>query len=214
MICVSLAEPSFRECLAALKDLPMAEVRLDLTPLAPDEIAQVFRSPLPLVATFRPGRASAAERGAALEAAVAAGAAFVDVEAAAPPAYRKRLIRVARERGCRVILSSHSDRRPPAADRLARMRESFFRKGADIVKIVHRAQSAADCSRLLSLYDTPKRGRVIALGTGRAGVATRIAAPLLGAPFTFASLRPGRETAGGQLDWRTLDRILELVAHE
>jgi len=192
----------------------MAEIRMDLTPLGPGEIAAVFAQPLPLVAAFRPGRATATERRAGLEAAIAAGAAFVDIEAEAPPAYRDRLIRVAREHGCRVILSCHSDRRPPTAGRLARTRESLFRMGADVVKIVHRASSAGDCLRLLSLYDTAKRGRVIALGTGRQGLATRIAAPFLGAPFTFASLRPGRETAEGQLDWKTLDRILTLVAHE
>lgn len=214
MICVSLAEPSFRACLAALKRLPMAEIRMDITPLAPGEIAAVFASPLPLVATFRPGRSSPAERCAALETAILAGAAYVDVEADAPPDYRRRLIRAARKRGCRIILSSHSNRRPPAAGQLALLKERLFRRAADIVKIVHRAESAGDCLRLLALYETPQSGRVIALGTGRAGVATRLAAPLLGAPFTYASFRPGRETAEGQLDWRTLDRILKLIGHE
>jgi 3-dehydroquinate dehydratase type I len=192
----------------------MAEIRLDLTTLTLDEIARLFRSPLPLVAAFRPGRASPSERAAALETAIAAGAAFVDIEADASPAYVKRLGRAARDRGCRIILSAHSERRPPSAERLARAREGMFRRGADIVKIVHRAVSADDCLRILSLYQTRRGGRVIALGTGRAGVATRIAAPLLGAPFTYASLRPGRETAQGQLDWRTLDRVLKLVGHD
>lgn len=213
MICVSLAEPDLRACLAALEGLPMAEIRLDLTPLSMEGIGEVFRRPLPLVATFRPGRVPAAARAAALEAAIRAGAAYVDVEAEAPPAYRDRIVRAARRAGCRVILSSHSAGRPSGAGLLARKREALFRKGADVVKIVRRAVSVADVLALLSLYDTPKRGRVIALGTGRAGVVTRIAAPLLGAPFTYASSGPGRETAAGQLDWRTLERILELVAH-
>ena len=43
MICVSLAEPSFRECFAALEGLPMAEIRLDLTPLTPGEVARIFQ---------------------------------------------------------------------------------------------------------------------------------------------------------------------------
>ena len=214
MICVSLAEPSFRRTAAALRGLPMAEIRMDLTPLGPRQIAAAFSRPLPLVATFRPGRASDDDRAVALEAAVRAGAAYVDIEAGAVVRYRTRLARVARECGCRVILSVHSGRRPPAARDLARLRDGLFRRGADIVKIVYRAASAEDCLRLFSLYGTGRRGRVIALGTGRAGLATRLAATFLGAPFTYASLRPGRETAEGQLDWRTMGRILELAAHD
>jgi 3-dehydroquinate dehydratase-1 len=214
VICVSLAEPSFRKCLNALRGLPMAEIRLDITPLKPEEIAAIFTCPLPLVATFRPGKGSDSGRSAALRAAIAAGASFVDIEADARPAYRKDLIRAAKEHGCLVILSSHSDRIPPGARELARTRERFFRLGADIVKVVHRVRSAADCVRLLSLYETPRRNKIIALGLGREGVVTRVAAPLLGAPFTYASLRPGRETAAGQLDWKTLARILDLISND
>lgn len=192
----------------------MAEIRLDITPLKPEEIEAVFASPLPLVATFRPGKRSDSDRRAALNAAIAAGAAFVDIEAEARPAYRRELIRAAKEHGCRVIISTHSERRPPAAERLARLRDRSFRLGGDVVKVVHRVRSAADCVRLLSLYETPRRNKVIALGTGGEGVVTRVAAPLLGAPFTYASLRPGRETAEGQLDWKTLARILDLIPHD
>jgi 3-dehydroquinate dehydratase type I len=216
MICVSLAEPDFRRTAAALRSagLTLAEVRLDLTPLRAAEIARLFGGPVPLIATFRPGRAPAAERAAGLEAAIRAGAAFVDIEHDAPPDYRRRLVRAARGRGCRVILSVHSIRRPPSAAELRRQRDALFRRGADIAKIVYRAATAADGLRLLSLYDTTRRERVIALGTGRTGLATRLAAPFLGAPFTYASLRPGRETAEGQLDWRTMARLLRRAAHD
>jgi 3-dehydroquinate dehydratase len=50
-----------------------------------------------------------------------------------------------------------------------------------------------------------------ALGLGPVGTFTRVVATRLGAPFTYASLRPGRDTAEGQLDWRTLqDRMRAL----
>lgn len=214
MICVSLSEPSFARCRKALRGLPMAEIRLDLTPLTMEEIGVLFAHPLPLVATFRPGRVSESERSAALGAAMAAGAAFVDVEADARPGYRRELARLAAKHGCRVILSIHSERRPPGEGVLARTRDSLFRQGADIVKVVHRVRSARDCARLFSLYGTPRRNAVIALGLGREGAVTRVAAPFLGAPFTYASLRPGRETAEGQLDWKTLDKIMNLIPHD
>jgi 3-dehydroquinate dehydratase-1 len=46
---------------------------------------------------------------------------------------------------------------------------------------------------------------------GKDGRITRIAAPLLGAPFTYASLDNTRETASGQLDSRTLKQIIDMI---
>ncbi len=48
-------------------------------------------------------------------------------------------------------------------------------------------------------------------GMGKDGRITRIAAPLLGAPFTYASLDNTRETASGQLDSRTLKQIIDMI---
>jgi 3-dehydroquinate dehydratase len=46
---------------------------------------------------------------------------------------------------------------------------------------------------------------------GKEAQITRIAAPLLGAPFTYAALESGRETAPGQLDKDTLAALLKLL---
>jgi 3-deoxy-D-arabino-heptulosonate 7-phosphate (DAHP) synthase len=40
-------------------------------------------------------------------------------------------------------------------------------------------------------------------------IETAIAAPLLGSPFTFASLTRGRQAAEGQIDGETLQGLLE-----
>jgi len=44
---------------------------------------------------------------------------------------------------------------------------------------------------------------------GQKGKITRVAAPLLGAPFAYASFKPGSETAEGQLDRKSLKTILK-----
>lgn len=62
---------------------------------------------------------------------------------------------------------------------------------------------------MLSLYESRKN--VIALGMGPLGVITRIAAPFLGAPLTYASLAPGKETAEGQPDLKTLEAVMKFV---
>ena len=49
---------------------------------------------------------------------------------------------------------------------------------------------------------------------GSKGRITRIAAPLLGSPFTFASISKGKETAEGQIEKDTLERIVRLLKDE
>jgi 3-dehydroquinate dehydratase-1 len=63
-----------------------------------------------------------------------------------------------------------------------------------------------DNARLLGLLDLGVP--LVVVGMGRLGRLTRIAAPLLGSLFTYASLGAGRETADGQLDAASLERIL------
>ncbi len=40
---------------------------------------------------------------------------------------------------------------------------------------------------------------MVIIGMGEKGVITRVAAPMLGAEFTFASAETGKETAPGQI---------------
>ena len=50
--------------------------------------------------------------------------------------------------------------------------------------------------------------KIIVIGMGEKGKITRIVAPLLGSPFTYASLKEGKETAEGQI---SVDRLKELM---
>ena len=49
---------------------------------------------------------------------------------------------------------------------------------------------------------------------GNKGRITRVAAPLLGSPFTFASLSKGKETAEGQIEKDTLEQMMRLLTDE
>ena len=55
---------------------------------------------------------------------------------------------------------------------------------------------------------------MIALGMGKKGKITRLAAPLLGAPFTYASPAAGSETGPGQLEMDTLIKIYSLLSEQ
>jgi len=212
MICVSIAEPTLDDCLAAIQGLELVEVRIDKTGLSLSDIKQLFSGPVKMVATCRPGKRTEEERTAVLLAAVAAGAAYVDIEVDAPRALREAVLTAAREKGCRVIVSYHNFTETPLKHHLLQVIEECFDLGADIAKIICRVQNSQDCVRMLSLYESRKN--VIALGMGKLGVITRIAAPFLGAPLTYASLAPGKETAEGQPDLKTLQAVIKFVQNE
>ncbi len=72
------------------------------------------------------------------------------------------------------------------------------------------AKSEADNARLLGLLDGGKK--MVVIGMGEIGKVTRVAAPLSGGLFTFASLTKGKETADGQIDRETLEAIFSSLA--
>jgi 3-dehydroquinate dehydratase-1 len=208
MICVCLNGPSLEACRGWFDRVQMAEIRIDGLRATPDQVGELFGGHSNLVATCRAdGSRSDDERLALVEAAIRGGAAWVDVELEADPAYRAALAERASASGCRVIVSHHDFDATPDLATLIALRDRCFAAGADLAKIACAVQTPRDNARLLGLLDDT--APVVVVGMGPLGVITRVAAPLLGAPFTFASPEMGRETAPGQLDLETLARLLE-----
>jgi 3-dehydroquinate dehydratase-1 len=190
MICVSLTEPTAAACRHALNGLDLAEIRLERMRIGPEGVRRIFSRHRRLVATCRPGVVSEKRRLALLRAAIRAGAAYVDIELEAGDGFREGIIRAELERT--IILA-----------------RSF---GADIVKIACLVRARRDSARLLGLLDSATP--LIVVGMGEKGKLTRLAAPLLGSVFTYASLGEGKETAEGQWEAASLRRILlELTRH-
>lgn len=212
MLCVSLAERTVASLLGALRGVRFAEVRLDaLDDLTEDGVRAIFSRSAPLVATFRPGRRGGSGRLGWLALAIESGAAYVDIELGTPAAGRDRLISLARRTSCRVIVSHHDHRATPASAALETLRDRCFAAGADIAKIACLSRGLRDNARLLGLLDDPRPTIVIGMGTR--GTMTRIAAPLLGSPFTFAAPARGAGTAAGQLEARALISAWKAIRH-
>jgi 3-dehydroquinate dehydratase-1 len=206
MICVSLAEPTAGACRRALEGVGLAEIRLDKMRIGPAGVRAIFSRHPRLIATCRPGAMPEARRRRLLLAAVEAGAAFVDIEIEANPRFRDRLTAAARARDCKVIVSHHDFRRTPPRAELEAAVDRAFAAGADIAKIACRVRELRDNARLLGLLD---RGLpLVVVGMGKMGRLTRIAAPLLGSLFTYATLNEGQETAEGQMPAASLERLL------
>jgi 3-dehydroquinate dehydratase I len=223
VICVSIAEPTVRRCLEALQGLDFAEVRIDGMDVTVDDVKEIFSMPSRLVATFMPASSGAKTnktvdddtRKGLLMAAIEAGARYVDVEVQAEEAYKRDIIQKARTHGCKVIISFHDFQATPAKRKLEEITALCFKEGADIAKIACKVNAVKDNIRLLGLLDKDEyHGRTVVIGMGKEGRITRITAPLLGSPFTFASHSKGRETAAGQIEKNVLKEIMGLLRDE
>ncbi|MDR1865072.1 MAG: type I 3-dehydroquinate dehydratase [Bacteroidales bacterium] len=208
-ICVSIGEAGFAECMQLAARLPLVEIRLDLMQLDPGKIELLSLHCRQWIATCRPGSYTEHDRMVQLSAAVRAGATYIDIEYEAEAGYRKALTELAKRLGTQVIVSYHDFSATPDTGTLNGIIERSVEMGADWVKIAVTARSHADAARIMSLYGQDRR--LIAFAMGRAGRITRIAAPLLGAPFTFAAIDETRPTAPGQLTAAQMKMIFGIM---
>ena len=208
MICVSIQGKDLNGIRQALAGgLEMAEIRLDRCPLSLEDIETLFaKTDIPLVATCRiaesGGEAQTEQR---LEAAMKAGAKYVDLEVEASAALADKIGALAEECGTDYIRSFHDFQGTPSADELKDIVEKCFDGGADVAKIVTTAAGKADCSRVMALYENAAPGSLLAFCMGEAGRSTRLDCLAKGAPYTYCALTEEEAAAPGQ--WAYTDMV-------
>jgi 3-dehydroquinate dehydratase/shikimate dehydrogenase len=183
---------------AAMAGADWVELRLDEWPKGHKLGPVVDALRVPLIAACRMPRDGGRFRGtnqeriALLEHALEAGVQGVDIEDWETWAPRGDAVR--------LLIRSHHDQRGIPKD-LRALRERLLDRGADVAKIVGRADDLADAAPLLELLAStdPDAEPTVAFATGAAASVTRVLACALGAPFGYASLVEGEETALGQL---------------
>ena len=213
-ICTSLGNIETSEVLGILNNVEMAELRLDLLKLSNKDIEAIFSNHLCLIATCRRGAYDDAYRGKLLENAAKAGAAYIDIdiEDNGSNGWEEKMTDIAHKNNCKVIYSYHCYTHTPTLNELKQLANSMISVGADIVKIVTKTSGHQDNSNLLSLYS--HYDNLVAIGMGCQGAITRIAAPFLGAPFTFVSY-DNNITTPEQIDYMEMKDILEwLIKNE
>jgi shikimate kinase len=170
--------------MAVVNGVSMIELRLDLIP-NPDVESLVRNCPVPVIATDRKNKEQ-------LKEAMLAGCNFIDIETESPD--KHELIKLARQSGCKVIVSLHDFEGIPIIPE----------KGdADLLKVAVTVNSKEDVQKLIKLHG--QRDDVIIVGMGPRGTPLRMFAPLLGSYLTYCSI--GEKTAPGQLDLQTMIRI-------
>ena len=210
MICLSIGKATVEECLEIIKDAELAEIRLDLNIYHEDETEKIFSSGANLIATCREGKYNPIERKFIMQKAIESGAKYIDVELTCDFDMRSYIINAAKLADCKVIISYHNYEKCPSKEHLNDILKRCFSSKADIAKIVCKVNSSQDNVNIMSLYEQDKE--IISFGMGELGRITRIAAPFLGAPFTYAYPKGRRRTAHGQFSEEKLKEIIDLIS--
>ncbi len=217
MICVSVGSIGFPELIELLRSEEFVEIRLDLNNFSDDQLIKLFSSPAKTIATCRPGKFKEEERIKKLKLCVESGASFIDIEKETMDDSHREISTLAKAENCKLIISYHNYEETPPVSELKKIFRSSQDMGADIVKIACKVTSENDNAILLSLYhflENTDTSQLILIGMGEKGKITRIAAPFLGAPFTYASYEVGKETAQGQITKSEIDEIIKLITDE
>jgi 3-dehydroquinate dehydratase type I len=212
MICAVIANKTYDQCRRILRYAECAELRLDLLDLTRTQLKKLMSQPVKIVATCREGKYSDDDRMDLMETAIHSGAAYIDIELEMNTRMKKSLIKLARDNRCKVIISHHNFTLTPPFNELRSIINKCRDSGGDIVKIACQIKNADDVANILSLYTFEKN--IIAFGMGLDGLITRIAAPLLGAEFTYASVDKDNKTAPGQVTVKEMKALYRILGYE
>jgi len=206
-ICLTIGNVTYDEALKHLNDVSLAEIRMDLLDFSNEQFSSLFSRGKCVIATYRSDNhfdVLFSKYSQAIE----FGCACVDIDINVPEVYRDKIADLAHSKGCKVVLSYHNYEKTPEHRDLIRLIDKMRTSGADIVKIACMATSTEDCSRVLSLYEN--HTKLVAFCMGKIGKISRLSAPLLGAPFTYASIK-GNEVAPGQMNYDVVESMLKMM---
>ena len=209
MICVSLANMEFDDCLKRTVMEPFVEFRFDLLDVGPAKVISLVSKAKKCISTCRQGKMSEQNRFLLLQTALEAGTDFIDFDIESDIDFMQDLLPTARSKGCDVIISYHDFQKTPQPEELEQIVQSCISAGADIVKVACQVNKTDDLVHLLHLCG--HKFRKVVIGMGDKGIISRVAAPLMGAEFTFASAGEGLETAPGQISKERIQSILEQI---
>jgi len=211
MICVSLGNIDFDKAISIASGKELVEIRADLLHFDQPQLSALMKASRKFVFTCRKGDYSQEERKEMFSLAISAGADFIDLDIENDPAFiddiRKLLINSKTE----LIVSYHNFERTPEIDDLSQILTNCYEKGAAVAKLATMVNNNEELKTIFSLYRIP--GRKVIVGMGEMGIITRIAGPVMGSEFTFASIDAEKTTAPGQVnidDMKDIFKILKI----
>lgn len=220
LVCVAIGESSCAAAIAAAEKVTeladVIEIRLDC--LADPAIEPFLRQcKRPLLFTNRPiweggnYRGLESARISLLESALAAKAAYVDLELNAPTESHERVAAGRQSSPTKLIISHHNFATTPPRDELLSVLHGMKDRQADIGKIITTAANHHDVLRVLQLQEDAAAIQLplIAFCMGRAGMISRLATLQLGGYMTYCAADGSSGTAPGQLSITLLRAVLD-----
>ena len=138
---------------------------------------------------------------------------MIDAELFMGEAVLGKLIRMAHERGVRLVASNHDFNKTPDKAEMIRRLRMMDDAGADILKIAVMPRDASDVLDLLDVTRMMNEGLtdkpLITMSMGQLGMITRIAGETFGSAVTFGSM--GQASAPGQINAAKLKEILTIM---
>ena len=208
-LCVSIANKSFEECVEIIKKNKLVELRLDLLFFNDKQYEQILKLDAEFVVTCRYGESATLDRINVLKNVIDLGANYVDIELEFNNEFFDEIIKYAKQRNCKVIISYHNFEHTPNKKELQNIVDTAKSKGADYVKIATEVKTQKDVLRILSLYEN--NDKLIAFGMGEVGRISRVASLYMGAEFTYVSIDDENKTASGQLTVDEMNKVFGLI---
>ena len=137
---------------------------------------------------------------------------YVDVELRSVPALHSVLNQAA-ARGVASIISFHDFQATPSRSELDRVVARAISAGARLVKVATRIDTRVQLDTLVSFFRRHGRARVVAMGMGKLGRASRLEMARRGCVLNYVHL--GSRAAPGQLsidEWRRFAARLDAVS--
>jgi 3-dehydroquinate dehydratase type I len=195
----------------------LAEIRLDYLEEDFNEVERAVEdAEIPLIATNRQHRQGGKkqqnedERIKKLLELADKGFSMVDVEITTPRL--KAVVEDLKKKNVKTIISFHDFNKTPNLRELQRIVISQIEVGADVCKIVTKANNVGDNITCLSLVsEMNRKTRIVCFAMGSQGILSRILSPIFGGYFTYASLECGMETAQGQISIQRLREIYKCL---
>lgn len=219
MLCVAIKGPTIeeahRQIQSAMRHANLVELRLDLFDSVDlVGIANLRKSySFPMIFTLRDHsqggsfNGSEEERRDSLRQLAALKPDYIDLESHLPIDFVGEI--TVHHPEVKVIVSYHDCVASP--DSFELLYQQMQRHAASVYKIAVHAEKTRDMLKLLTFVKNSDK-RVVAISMGLCGISSRILAPLLGSPFTYACLDLDQQTAPGQLTIQALTELYRIHA--
>jgi 3-dehydroquinate dehydratase type I len=220
-LCVSILPKSISEALSLVEEAEKAqadlvEVRLDCL-MEVKKLSDIVESTkIPLIATNKLQNeqgnfvGTEIERQQTLFNAAKNDFEYVDVDLSNPK-YKETIDKL-KSLGAKPIVSYHKFDGALSISEMERVLKEEIASGANVCKIITTAKQIGDNMVTLNfVFTMSSKTKLVCFCMGELGRISRFLSPVFGAFFTFASLKPGSETANGQMTIQQMKAAYDLL---